>query len=1102
MKKRIQYMMTTVWCVENPYAVCKETIGNFMAKRQGTIDRFLKRHFLQNSLLLTVYFLLCISLTHAQRYPVQVTQTIIPPYTTKLSDYTSASDVKLRLHLLLTDVVANNKQVRLKLRIQGNGLDIRSVDFVHGASPIFLNGGVSNQYTNIDLSSYFEPNNLIGITPRQYQKSLPEGVYTFCWEVYDAFTNEQLNHPTLGCSNIYLLLNDPPFLNVPYKGDQVVAQDPMNIIFQWTPRHANASNVSYEFELRELWDTQIAPEAAFLTSPNYYTETTATTTLLYHIGKPALLPNKRYGWRVRAVSRTGLSKHSVFKNDGYSEIYYFTYNTACYPPRYVLSEAVGKAGVQIRWQGMPEHKRYHVQYKRADIPDAEWFEVYTYNTQVQISNLRAGKTYVFRVGGSCNELNDLNPLYAYSAINEFSLPAKNEKSSSYTCGIVPEIEISNTQPLQNIGINETFIAGDFPVTIKQVSGSNGRFRGVGYIVVPYLADTKLAVSFTNIRINTDYQLIEGVVSTTYDATWGDVESADEFIDGLGDLIDEIEETVNTLFENGEITSEEKEDALGQLNEATTNLQGAAEQQNQADEKKQQAEKAESPEKEKLQEEAEKLEKESKETQQEVNKALNELQNKFGVKGKDGGLEIKTDAFFDGVISYGKGKNVITHKRLDGNGEISINRTDSNNNIPDTSDYNFTHNGKQYNVIVTHSNSTIEAINDAKDKAVNPSTGIVIYFHYDLEKENLGYTVNFAPDYFDNLPNQDFLEVQELHKEALSNLLKQLQSSEDIINVIYNNVLEINTLFQESLNKIQLPETIWNPDAENYTNNDFHFEPLEAGLIDGAIEEIKSIPLLISLVVDYSTNPKTREKINKAFSDFDFINAMDKWYESRKDLYTSGTIHKIEHRTGKDVVEVGTLIGTGGLATLGKIKKGADLVEGVTSAIKKVANKGVKLNFTKIADFGGDIMYIEGKKLNILGKVAPSNGSLGTTELLLQAPSNIKPNIKVLSTGMTSAQKNMKVLDGMNDYWSKTNQGFIDDVIANSGDIRFIHDPRVFGNGWIKVSDLPTNTPKQIAFKNKCVSENLVKFRSFLGREYDYLLSKGYVLQESGLMIKP
>ncbi|CAA0176600.1 hypothetical protein TM902_460001 [Tenacibaculum maritimum] len=618
--------------------------------------------------------------------------------------------------------------------------------------------------------------------------------------------------------------------------------------------------------------------------------------------------------------------------------------------------------------------------------------------------------------------------------------------------------------------------------------------------MPYLADTKLAVSFTNIRINTDYQLIEGVVSTTYDATWGDVESVDEFIDGLGDLIDEIEETVNTLFENGEITSEEKEDALGQLNEATTNLQGAAEQQNQADEKKQQAEKAESPEKEKLQEEAEKLEKESKETQQEVNKALNELQNKFGVKGKDGGLEIKTDAFFDGVISYGKGKNVITHKRLDGNGEISINTTDSNNNIPDTSDYNFTHNGKQYNVIVTHSNSTIEAINDAKDKAVNPSTGIVIYFHYDLEKENLGYTVNFAPDYFDNLPNQDFLEVQELHKEALSNLLKQLQSSEDIINVIYNNVLEINTLFQESLNKIQLPETIWNPDAENYTNNDFHFEPLEAGLIDGAIEEIKSIPLLISLVVDYSTNPKTREKINKAFSDFDFTNAMNKWYESRKDLYTSGTIHKIEYRTGKDVVEVGTLIGTGGLATLGKIKKGTDLVEGVTSAIKKVAKEGESVfkSFSKPIAFGGDIIKNTGKKLNIIGRVNP-DGSMGTKRLFnaLRRQGVDKSEMTGLFKPMPTEWADMKVVDMNTKYWKEINRPHIDNVIANGGDIRFIHDPRLPSNRYNLVSKI-TNNDK---FRDKCIAEGLKKIKTFMRMEYDYLVSKGYKLLDNGLMVK-
>ncbi|WP_440121037.1 hypothetical protein [Tenacibaculum sp. Ill] len=477
------------------------------------------------------YCLLLVVGVYAQRYPVQVTQTIIPPYSTKLSDYATASDVKFRLNLLLTDVVANNKQVRLKLRIKGNGFDIQSTDFVAGASQVTLNGGVLQQFTNIDLAAYFQPNNLIGISPQQYNKPLPEGMYSFCWEVYDAYTNQQLNHPTAGCSNVYLLLNDPPFLNLPYKGDQIVAQDPMNIIFQWTPRHTNATNVSYEFELRELWDTQINPQAAFLASPNYYSETTYTTTLLYNIGKPTLLPNRRYGWRVKAKSTTGVSENSIFKNDGYSEIYYFTYTNACYPPTFVLSEVVAKDRVKLTWQGHPDHKKYHVQYKRADIPDAEWFEVYTYNTQAQISNLRAGKTYMFRVGGTCNELTDFEQSYSYSHMSQFTMPAKDEMGSSYNCGIIPEIQIDNNDPLKNIGINETFTAGDFPVTVKQVQGGNGTFTGVGYIVVPYLGDTKIAVTFDAISINTDYQLIEGVVKTTYDPTWGDMGDTNDWTQG-------------------------------------------------------------------------------------------------------------------------------------------------------------------------------------------------------------------------------------------------------------------------------------------------------------------------------------------------------------------------------------------------------------------------------------------------------------------------------------------------------------------------------------------------------------------------------------------
>ncbi|MFL0076513.1 hypothetical protein [Tenacibaculum maritimum] len=78
--------------------------------------------------------------------------------------------------------------------------------------------------------------------------------------------------------------------------------------------------------------------------------------------------------------------------------------------------------------------------------------------------------------------------------------------------------------------------------------------------MPYLADTKLAVSFTNIRINTDYQLIEGVVSTTYDTTWGDVESVDEEVEDMEDLIDDI---------FGEDTTEESNVDTDVINDTTT-----------------------------------------------------------------------------------------------------------------------------------------------------------------------------------------------------------------------------------------------------------------------------------------------------------------------------------------------------------------------------------------------------------------------------------------------------------------------------------------------------------------------------------------------------
>ncbi len=481
--------------------------------------------------ILLVMFLFSCAL-QAQVFPVNVTPQIVPPYSLKLSEYNTASSDKLILNLLLTDITESNRQVRLKFFVENNaGLSIQSNDVVIGANPIFLDGGIPLRLTNLDLQPYFALQNLRGINPQQYSVPLPEGLYRFCFEVFDAQSGQQISRKS--CATVYLVLNDPPFLNLPNRGEQVLMRDPQNIIFQWTPRHLNATNVEYEFTLAELWDNQMDPQAAFLASRPLYQTNTFATTLLYGPAETSLLPDKTYGWRVRAMISDGISETSVFKNDGYSEIYYFTYTGKCAEPEYILAEAKNTTSEKILWQGV-DHLRYNVQYRKKDTENAIWFEGGTINEYTTIYNLEPGTTYEFRVGGQCLD----NEPFTYSQIYEFTTILADDKESTYNCGITPEIIITNQDPLERLVTNEVFTAGDFPVTVKEVKGDNGSFSGWGYIVVPYLQDTKLKVSFDNISINTDYQLLDGIVVTDYDENWEGIESGNdvtEVFEGDNDL---------------------------------------------------------------------------------------------------------------------------------------------------------------------------------------------------------------------------------------------------------------------------------------------------------------------------------------------------------------------------------------------------------------------------------------------------------------------------------------------------------------------------------------------------------------------------------------
>ena len=471
----------------------------------------------------------------AQTYPVQVVPMLTPPYSSKIADYANPMANRVQLQLITTDLSVQNRSVQLYVEIKGNGLTAASAPVLSGVSPLRINGGEILRLTNAELASYFQLRNLQGITSQQYTSALPDGMYSFCFRVKDVLSGRWLSQSH--CAIAYLMLNDPPILNIPTDNEQVAVTDFQNIIFSWTPRQINATNITYSFELREILNPALDPRFAFEVSRRILKEDDLRmTTFVYDVSKPNLIPGRRYAWRVRAISTGGLAENSVFKNDGYSEVHSFVYAVNCSKPLFLLSQQQGKNRTKLLWQGHTLHQKYHIQYRKKEVANAQWFEAFTRNTQTLITDLQAGE-YEFRVGATCEtERYGINPSYVYSDIQTFEIEkTQSTTESAYNCGIVPKIAITNQKPLGSLVTNEVFVAGDFSVTILEVSGNNGIFSGKGSIKVPYLNDTKLAVEFENIKINADYQLTDGVVKTTYDEAETNVINIKSFDEVITDI---------------------------------------------------------------------------------------------------------------------------------------------------------------------------------------------------------------------------------------------------------------------------------------------------------------------------------------------------------------------------------------------------------------------------------------------------------------------------------------------------------------------------------------------------------------------------------------
>ncbi|PKV49309.1 hypothetical protein ATE84_1330 [Aquimarina sp. MAR_2010_214] len=458
----------------------------------------------------------------AQNYPVRVAAQATPPYPTNLSGYANAALVNspLRVQIVFADITASSREIRLGVSIEGEDLNATSTSVVVGAPTLILDPGIPLQLSIAELAPYFEQQNLRGISPAQHNGTLPDGRYQFCFEVFDAFNGNRLSAKT--CANIFLVNNYPPFLNKPDNKSKITEHNPTNIIFQWTPRHINVPNVSYEFSIVEVWDRYIDPQAVFLSSPPLYQEITTATSLLYGPIHPLLLPGKRYAWRIRAIAANNGEEVSVFTNNGNSEIFWFDYLSPCTVPTNIEVQDVSRTNATISWIGHPDHLDYSVLYRESG--SNKWYKKTTPREYVTVDEFKPDTVYEYKILGNCTTDN-------FAESNTKTFRTLSDELAEYTaCGIEADpVDLSNQELLTELLENAVFTAGDFPVYVKKVSGS-GSFTGEGYISTPWLATVRIPVKFKNIKINTDMKLVDGFVVTTYDPNWGSIVDADEIIE--------------------------------------------------------------------------------------------------------------------------------------------------------------------------------------------------------------------------------------------------------------------------------------------------------------------------------------------------------------------------------------------------------------------------------------------------------------------------------------------------------------------------------------------------------------------------------------------
>src|SRR5690606_9973417 len=235
---------------------------------------------------------------------------------------------------------------------------------------------------------------------------------------------------------------------------------------------------------------------------------------------------------------------ATFRNQGYSETSWFTYQHTCAVPSGVSASPQGQR-VGIEWNSNPVHLECKVEYREGNNADEVWFEIGNTLRRVSIADLRPNTSYEYRVGGACE--------YGRFTFGNLMLFTTNDSNVSMVanCGTDPGFTDPPLTLVQTFPIGDTIHAGDYDVIVTSITGQTS-FSGEGFVKMSWLGDANVAVRFTNVGINTEKQLASGVIEKTYDPTDAAIADVDEVFETFTKIMGALKELKNAV--NGIVDS--------------------------------------------------------------------------------------------------------------------------------------------------------------------------------------------------------------------------------------------------------------------------------------------------------------------------------------------------------------------------------------------------------------------------------------------------------------------------------------------------------------------------------------------------------------------